>query len=269
MAILEKGGSAAETSSRNDLTESEVIQSSDVLNLINGEFEYSHTDVVYRSGDKIFSGVSHERLGNDLPNLDEVTDIREVPMDVFPKYDQRLFGHIVEFPTVVECYLKQPSLLGFKGLQSSHIARLMTIEANLFKALRDSPHKNLTKYLGCVVKQGHVTAFCLPKYVETLGHRVRQKLYVDVDSCLADIRSAVLHLHSLGFAHNDINPENIMFDSEDVTVLIDFDASMPLGQNLLKAGTYGWNDNHSEVSDQANDFYALEQLEFYLLNESS
>lgn len=258
--------------------ETEVLQFADVLDLVDGEFEYLHTDVLYRSGDKIFSAVSHIRAGNETPDLDDVTDITEIPIEVFPEYDAHLFGPIIESPGSIDCYVKRPYLLGFKDVESSHAATLMTTEANLLKVLRESPHKHLANYIGCIVSRNRVTALCFQKYVETLGHRVREGIHVDIDTCMADVRSAISHLHSLGFAHNDVNPENVMFDSDDVAVLLDFDASKQFGEVLLKAGTYGWNDNHKQVSDESdnhkkvsdesNDLNAVEQLEFYLRNEA-
>lgn len=246
----------------------EVLEFSDVLRMIDGDVQYSHTDVVYRSGDKTFSGVSHVRVGNDIPDLNDVTDSEEIPMEVFPEYDADLFGSIVDNPPPSDSYLKKPCLLDFKNGEPSLIAALMIIEAKVLRALQESPHKHLTKSLGCVVRQNRVTAICLPKYVNTLGHRVREGIHVDIESCISCIRSAILHLHSLGYAHNDVNPENIMFDRDDVPVLLDFDASKPFGENLLKPGTYGWNDNHKKVSDEHNDLKALEQILIYLRDEA-
>jgi serine/threonine protein kinase len=55
------------------------------------------------------------------------------------------------------------------------------------------------------------------------------------------IEAATAHLHQLGLAHNDISPNNIMFDDENVSVLIDFDSCAPFRNDLVKGGCVaGW-----------------------------
>lgn len=39
-----------------------------------------------------------------------------------------------------------------------------------------------------------------------------------------DVEAAIVRHHSLGFAHNDISPADIMFDHSSAAVLIDFDS---------------------------------------------
>lgn len=66
---------------------------------------------------------------------------------------------------------------------------------------------------------------------------------------MADLRSAVQHLHKLGFCHNDINSSNIMFDEQDEVVLIDFDSCAAEGEKLMK-----------QFSSKQNDVEALKKV---------
>lgn len=54
----------------------------------------------------------------------------------------------------------------------------------------------------------------------------------DKDLCLQGIESGIRHMHSLGLVHNDINPSNIMIDSADRPVIIDFDSCKQEGEKL-------------------------------------
>lgn len=53
------------------------------------------------------------------------------------------------------------------------------------------------------------------------------------------IRAGVEHLHSLGFAHNDLNPMNIALDGDDNLIILDFGSCRRFGEQVLSAGTYG------------------------------
>ena len=54
------------------------------------------------------------------------------------------------------------------------------------------------------------------------------------------LRVAQAYLHSLGLAHNDINPYNIMVREDGTPVLIDFGSCQPFGGRLQSLGSPGW-----------------------------
>lgn len=54
------------------------------------------------------------------------------------------------------------------------------------------------------------------------------------------LEDGIRHLHGLGLAHNDISPNNIMMDSENKPIIIDFDSAKPIGEQLVKGGTMIW-----------------------------
>lgn len=64
----------------------------------------------------------------------------------------------------------------------------------------------------------------------------------DINSIFKDIESVVKHLHSLGLAHNDLNPMNIMTDKKKRPILIDFGSCKPFGRRLMESGSPGWVD---------------------------
>jgi serine/threonine protein kinase len=69
------------------------------------------------------------------------------------------------------------------------------------------------------------------------------------------IRNGISHIHSLGFAHNDINPSNIMFDDNNTLVIIDFDLCLPFESILTTTKqTPGWHDPEVQTSDPRNDW---------------
>ncbi|KAJ7647847.1 hypothetical protein FB45DRAFT_998768 [Roridomyces roridus] len=78
-------------------------------------------------------------------------------------------------------------------------------------------------------------------------------------SFLDGVEEAIKHLHSLGYAHNDLNPHNIMISKAGDPILIDFDSSLPLGLKLTKGGTFEW-EYEGGVSAKENDLWALAEL---------
>jgi serine/threonine protein kinase len=84
---------------------------------------------------------------------------------------------------------------------------------------------------------------------------------------LDKIASAVAHLHSLGLAHNDPKPSNIMLDSEDEPFLIDFGSCQKFGGSLLTGGTEGWIDQPFTTSDKAHDQLGLFQIRQWVETE--
>lgn len=83
---------------------------------------------------------------------------------------------------------------------------------------------------------------------------------IDRNSFVAGIESAIAHLHSLGLAHNDLNPANIMLGKSKEPILIDFDSCRPFGEGLLSGGTRGWTDEKLDTSAKENDLAAIPKI---------
>lgn len=56
-----------------------------------------------------------------------------------------------------------------------------------------------------------------------------------------------------------------MLDSKNEVVLIDLDSSKPVGDELVKGGSFGWTLYDDFVSAKRNDTNALAKLDAYLL----
>lgn len=122
----------------------------------------------------------------------------------------------------------------------------MLNEARIYESILPSLHSNLVIYLGCVVEEGWVVRLALRRYIKSLDDYCQSEMLDQstiqwLMDCLDQIEAASEHLHSLGFAHNDISPSNIMFDKTGKSMLIDLDSCAPLGSTLTKGGLVtGW-----------------------------
>jgi serine/threonine protein kinase len=76
-------------------------------------------------------------------------------------------------------------------------------------------------------------------------------------------------VHSLGLAHNDINPSNIMVreiadGQQPEPVLIDFGSRGPFGCEVWSQGTPGWYQDEFSTSEKKLDLYSLAKVEKWL-----
>ncbi|KAI9746994.1 MAG: hypothetical protein M4579_007544, partial [Chaenotheca gracillima] len=161
-------------------------------------------------------------------------------------------------------YFKGPKLnTAFLG--TNLLQKLVLQEANTLELLARHPHPNIVGYHGCVIKRGRIVGFVLDRLPMTLEDRLRDSPGdIDIESCMTKIASAVDHLHSLGLAHNDLTPHNIMVAKDDSPVLIDFGSCGPFGATLITAGTPGWIDEDYVVSGPQFDRLALIKIRAWL-----
>ena len=87
---------------------------------------------------------------------------------------------------------------------------------------------------------------------------------LDVLACMRSLRAKIEHLHSLGYAHNDLNPINVAMDKDDQPVILDFGSCGKFGETLLSGGTPGWIDDDFSTSAVRQDLSALRRLEAWL-----
>jgi serine/threonine protein kinase len=91
-----------------------------------------------------------------------------------------------------------------------------------------NPHPNIVRYHGCVIKRGSTVGLVFDRYGMTLGERSKRgRAIFGVEACMSRITSAMLHLHPLGLAYNDLNPENILVDEQNNPSLTDVDPASP------------------------------------------
>lgn len=189
-------------------------------------------------------------LQSDNPDFDSIMQgLAHIPhRDIYPTF----FEGITRFETPDELgcdssyYLKAPSISSYSG--NNTIAKCVLSEVQNYEKLIKYPHPNLGVYLGCVVYNGLIVRLAFRKYYKTLYDRVIFDVKTPDDftfqerkACMDSIGAATKHLHQLGIAHNDISPSNIIFDNENVPILIDLDSCAPIGDKIVKGGCVaGW-----------------------------
>ncbi|KAJ6462988.1 kinase-like domain-containing protein [Mycena sanguinolenta] len=144
-------------------------------------------------------------------------------------------------------------------------AATMIHEMLVCEALRQSSHPNLCRYLGYMptTDGAHVLGLCFQCHERNLYDAVIAKVVFDPVAVIEGLRRGLEHLHSLGYAHNDFNPSNIMLDKNACPVIIDFDSCRKIGETLIKAGTPDW-DHDRDISLPENDFDGLDKVKRWL-----
>ena len=91
--------------------------------------------------------------------------------------------------------------------------------------------------------------------------------HLDKAEFIKALQSAVEYIHSLGLAHNDINPDNIMVAEDGTTpILIDFGSCALFGGPLQSLGTEGWYEKLFFTSEKEHDEFALKKMEAWIQN---
>jgi serine/threonine protein kinase len=137
------------------------------------------------------------------------------------------------------------------------------------ETLSKRPHPYIVRYLGCRVCDGRIKAIALEPLGLTLLDYAQDTpdkfAQLDKEAFLAGVESAVKFMHSLGLAHNDISPKNVMVrEADDGTcspVLIDFDSCGPFGYRLLSGGSTNFVDTEDPDpyhSHKKHDEFALD-----------
>jgi serine/threonine protein kinase len=150
-------------------------------------------------------------------------------------------------------YSKGPMLTFYVELGGSgQIAKALLQEAEVLEFLQRNPHPNVIRYHGCQIHRGRIVSLLLERHPYTLEERLRNGGH-DLDLVLgfAGIKSGVSHLHSLGLAHNDIKPSNIMVSADNTWILIDLGSCRPIGESLIIAGRPEWQTSLKEHDEAA------------------
>ncbi|KIH88699.1 hypothetical protein SPBR_07347 [Sporothrix brasiliensis 5110] len=150
---------------------------------------------------------------------------------------------------------------------------------------RKHPHPNFVRYLGCRVIEVPGDNTAAEDVLEHAGQtrkRVQKRItgivLEKLQHCMSDydpddanwsrilepaiflkrLEAAVLYLHSVGLAHNDLKPGNVMVRADGQPVLIDFESCGPPGTQMYTCGTRDWKEDLCDpVSSFENDLYAL------------
>jgi len=128
--------------------------------------------------------------------------------------------------------------------------KLVLSETLIMEALLRNSHHNIIRYRGCRLRRGRITAIVLDQHDQTLSQLAETPEFSDFNKAelYKGVESAVDHIHSMGLAHHDINPDNIMFRNK-TPILIDFGSCQPFGEVLQSFGTPGWYEALSDVGE--------------------
>jgi hypothetical protein len=182
--------------------------------------------------------------------------------DVYPKAPSNVT--VFSSPIDSNVFLKGPKLnTAFKG--TGLLPKLLLQEVEIMELLMRVPHPYIIGYHGCMIKRGRIVGLVLDRYPMTLKERLQNDTrYFNVENCMSKITSAARHLHSLGLAHNDLTPMNIMIDKYDTPIVIDYGSCRPFGSTLITAGTPGWIDEDFMTSEQKHDEIGLDKIRAWL-----
>jgi serine/threonine protein kinase len=139
--------------------------------------------------------------------------------------------------------------------------------------LSKHPHPNFIRYHGCRSQRGYLTGIVLDRHSHTLEEYLQNQVgVIDKQMFMAALESAIHHMLSLGWAHNDLNPTNVLVDdsvaSGEMPILIDFGSARKIGRLLgTSRGTSDWIEGlmkNYTVSRKEHDIFALEKMRAWL-----
>lgn len=166
----------------------------------------------------------------------------------------------------VSAFIKRPGLVCYETMKgTNYIPKEILQETTIMEQISKTPHPHIVSYFGCRVRYGRITSLFMERLDQTLKQYIHEPGYAQLDKTrFADaLESAVAYLHSLGLAHNDINPDNIMV-RDGMPVLIDFGSCQPFGGRLQSLGTHGWYEEEFYTSQAKHDTYGLAKLREWL-----
>jgi hypothetical protein len=240
----------------------------EVENIATGAFIRS-TFTYIDDHDRAWLGQSTDIRKYDLTVEDLNRLLQRVPDErIYPLRPTSL--SVVSDEVRSQLYIKQPKLLCLDNeAETKLLPQLLLSEAEVLQFVENNRDPNIIRFHGCTVNRNRVTGIALEKHSVILQYRHEDVPHpLDVDACMHGIRAAVTYLHSLGLAHNDLNPTNIALDGGDNPILLDFGSCRKFGEGLLSGGTSGWIDEDCSTSAQRHDGRAIEKIEARLLSKA-
>ncbi|KAI1770832.1 kinase-like domain-containing protein [Hypoxylon cercidicola] len=131
------------------------------------------------------------------------------------------------------------------------------------------PHPNIIHYHGCQVQRRYIAGLVFNQHSNGLAQYLKNMVgTINKEPLMQALESAIHHLHSLGWAHNDINPSNILVDEAGILVLNDLSSSREIGRKLSTSReTKGWIDEDMKdytTSEKRYDISALAKIRVWL-----
>lgn len=253
----------------------EIINSYECKKRINGIFQI-YVKVIVLYNDQYYIGSWKDR--KQLP--DQFCQLENVRIIHTERRGPELRPHWTRATPGNGRWLKKPEI---EDCLDNDLEVRMAHEIEMCELVRRHHHPNLAVYYGCSEADGRATGLLFKQYKPTLLERVNPQRLSKRDfiasgrplvmDCMRDwvksVRTALNHLHSYGFVHNDITPANIMLDESDVPVIIDFGGLCRVGDSLQHTKrTMGWHDETVSHAMLSNDTDAVAELEIWLFGSA-
>lgn len=215
-----------------------------------------------------YAGRATQRI-EEMDDVAVIQYLEPVPEEnIFPPFPPA-FTRAPPFD-MSEHYLKAPQFT-YEDRQPGQtlVADRLLAEATVLERLKKSPHPNLVAYYGCVLKGNRIThlslkrCYCSLSEYYNVGPSDAEKIKL-----LEQIQEGLQHLHSLGLAHNDINPDNVCVDAAGHAMIVDFDSCAPFGEPLVK-GVAPAEDGKPPISSPHNDIRGFQRIRRFLFNETA
>jgi len=217
------------------------------------EFQYTMFAVT-NSDDVIYYG--------ELPNPKAEISFQQVMATLKPIPDSEIFPELpfsdakkftqapLELPANVQVFIKRPNISQYdvykRHNQVDLLVQSFLEEARTMEFLSAHPHPQFIRYHGCRFRRGYLTGIVLSRHSHDLENYLSRGVgNIGKKAFMNALESAIYHLHSLGWAHNYLNPTNMLIDNSKASggmpVLIDFGLGREIGSSVgTSRGTSGW-----------------------------
>lgn len=236
---------------------------------------YTTFGKIERGEDRFYYGQIFKRE-QDISFPEFTRTLKQIPDgDIYPALATHSDIRVAQVPDPFpdHIHLKRPSIQCYDDFKAqdktSLISNHFLQEIYVLEALSEAPHPGIVKYYGCRVRRGWITGIALEHYWKDLKRYVqaRKGPPIDEEPFLAALESAIRHLHTCGFAHNDVKPSNILLNEERMPILVDFNSCQPIGKELNNCrGSPGWSDPEDpwDTSEIWHDWFGVEKIREWL-----
>ncbi|KAI1110274.1 kinase-like domain-containing protein [Nemania sp. NC0429] len=200
----------------------ELLWVSEELDEDTGDFQYT-----------MFAAVEDDMIYYGHDSLARIPDEK-----IFPQWwSQGLTPTKASEELPSNVFIKRPRL-GLYDIFLKHgvvylLAKGLMEEAEAMEVLGSQPHPNIVRYHGCHVRRGYITGLVLERHPHDLNSYLNSShITQDKELFLESLGSAIHRVHSLGWAHNDLNPTNVLVAEDGRPILIDFGSARRIGDKL-------------------------------------
>ncbi|KKP01672.1 hypothetical protein THAR02_06218 [Trichoderma harzianum] len=210
--------------------------------------DFQYTQIAKVDDDKIFYCEINKPKA-DITFQEVTASLTRLPDgEIFPPWPQASITTKAPQHLPPGIFIKRPQVKQYDNFVKFKVLHLLreglVEEAEVMEMLRSQPHPNIVEYHGCHVRRGYITGLVLDRLPYDLNSFLKSGQTIqDKEHFMESLRSASHHLHRLGWAHNDLNPSNVLVAEDGRPILIDFGSSRRIGEKLSTSrGTKGWID---------------------------